>query len=67
MQIIEIYKSLQGESSYTGLPCVFVRLAGCNLRCGYCDTPDSLERTPTCTIHDCDGGERNLANPLRPE
>ncbi len=33
MQIIEIYKSLQGESSYAGLPCVFVRLAGCNLRC----------------------------------
>ena len=38
MQIIEIYKSLQGESSYTGLPCVFVRLAGCNLRCTWCDT-----------------------------
>jgi 7-carboxy-7-deazaguanine synthase len=38
MQIIEIYKSLQGESSYTGLPCVFVRLAGCNLRCVWCDS-----------------------------
>jgi 7-carboxy-7-deazaguanine synthase len=38
MQIIEIYKSLQGESSYTGLPCVFVRLAGCNLRCTWCDS-----------------------------
>ncbi len=38
MQIIEIYKSLQGESSYTGLPCVFVRLAGCNLRCAWCDS-----------------------------
>jgi 7-carboxy-7-deazaguanine synthase len=38
MQIIEIYKSLQGESSYTGLPCVFVRLAGCNLRCSWCDS-----------------------------
>ena len=37
MQIIEIYKSLQGESSYAGLPCVFVRLAGCNLRCVWCD------------------------------
>jgi len=38
MQIIEIYKSLQGESSYAGLPCVFVRLAGCNLRCAWCDS-----------------------------
>jgi 7-carboxy-7-deazaguanine synthase len=38
MRIIEIYKSLQGESSYTGLPCVFVRLAGCNLRCTWCDS-----------------------------
>jgi 7-carboxy-7-deazaguanine synthase len=38
MQIIEIYKSLQGESSYAGVPCVFVRLAGCNLRCVWCDS-----------------------------
>ena len=38
MQIIEIYKSLQGESSYAGLPCIFVRLAGCNLRCVWCDS-----------------------------
>ena len=38
MQIIEIYKSLQGESSYSGLPCVFVRTAGCNLRCVWCDS-----------------------------
>ena len=38
MQIIEIYKSLQGESTYAGLPCVFVRLTGCNLRCTWCDS-----------------------------
>lgn len=38
MQISEIYKSIQGESSYAGLPCVFVRLTGCNLRCDWCDS-----------------------------
>jgi 7-carboxy-7-deazaguanine synthase len=38
MQIIEIYKSIQGESSFAGLPCVFVRLAICNLRCTWCDS-----------------------------
>src|ERR1700691_3436562 len=34
----EIYLSLQGESTFAGLPCVFVRLTACNLRCSYCDT-----------------------------
>ncbi len=38
MQIIEIYKSLQCESSFAGLPCVFVRTAICNLRCTWCDS-----------------------------
>ena len=38
MKINEIYQSIQGESSYVGLPCVFVRLTYCNLRCSYCDT-----------------------------
>ncbi len=38
MKVNEIFYSIQGESSLAGLPCVFVRLSGCNLRCRYCDT-----------------------------
>ena len=38
MRLIELYKSVQGESSFAGLPCIFVRLAGCNLRCAWCDS-----------------------------
>jgi len=38
LKINEIFYSIQGESLYAGLPCVFVRLTGCNLRCAYCDT-----------------------------
>jgi len=65
--ISEIFSSFQGEGLFAGRRHVFLRLAGCNLRCGYCDTPDSLERTATCTVHDGDGGERSLANPLCPD
>lgn len=38
LNITEIFYSLQGESSYAGYPCVFIRLSECNLRCSYCDT-----------------------------
>ena len=38
LKVYEIYTSIQGESSYQGLPCVFIRLSGCNLRCAWCDT-----------------------------
>jgi len=36
--INEIYLSLQGESTFAGLPCIFIRLTACDLRCSYCDT-----------------------------
>ncbi len=42
MRIFEIYRSIQGESSYAGYPCTFVRTAGCSLRCVYCDTGYAL-------------------------
>ena len=38
----EIYKSVQGESTFVGVPCTFVRLTGCNLRCAWCDTPQAF-------------------------
>jgi len=38
MVVTEIFRSIQGESTFAGLPCVFVRLTGCNLRCHWCDT-----------------------------
>jgi 7-carboxy-7-deazaguanine synthase len=39
MLVSEIFLSIQGESTFAGLPCIFVRLAGCNLTCAWCDTP----------------------------
>jgi 7-carboxy-7-deazaguanine synthase len=43
LKVNEIFYSLQGESSYAGRPCVFIRLTGCNLRCSYCDTRYAYE------------------------
>ena len=43
MKISEIFTSIQGESTFCGLPCTFIRVAGCNLRCKYCDTTYALE------------------------
>ena len=50
LKLAEIFKSIQGESSFVGLPCSFVRLAGCNLRCSYCDTPYAWEPKFELTI-----------------
>src|SRR3954454_19384339 len=49
----EIYASLQGESTFAGLPCTFIRLTGCNLRCVWCDTPQAFyggKRKEGCVV-----------------
>lgn len=51
LRVCEIFKSIQGESSYAGWPCTFVRLTGCNLRCVYCDTKYAYD----------EGGDRTIA------
>ncbi|MFP3870041.1 MAG: radical SAM protein [Syntrophobacteria bacterium] len=43
LKVSEIFYSIQGESSYAGYPCVFIRLTGCNLRCSFCDTQYAYE------------------------
>jgi len=52
MKICEIFTSIQGESTFAGLPCTFVRLSGCNLRCVYCDTKYSYDEGIEMEIRD---------------
>ena len=52
LKINEIFYSLQGESTYAGLPCVFVRLSYCNLRCSYCDTEYAFYQGEDQTIEE---------------
>jgi 7-carboxy-7-deazaguanine synthase len=83
LDIAEIFKSIQGESTWAGLPCTFVRLARCNLRCAYCDTAyaygpgtrmsidEVLQQCTTlhCSLVEITGGEPLLqdATPLLAE
>lgn len=71
LQVNEIFYSIQGESSYAGRPCAFIRMTGCNLRCAYCDTqyayedgtwleiPDILQKVSLfdCRLVEITGGE----------
>lgn len=59
--IKEIYSSIQGESTWAGWPCVFVRLAGCDLRCSYCDSAYSFHGGKSMTIESVVEEVRRLA------
>ena len=61
MQITETYKSLQGESTYAGLPCVFVRLTGCNLRCSWCDSEYTFQGGRKMTVEEVLGEVSRLS------
>lgn len=60
----EIYTSLQGESTFAGLPCVFVRLTACNLRCSYCDTAYAFTEGRRTTVADVLAEIHRLAEPF---
>jgi 7-carboxy-7-deazaguanine synthase len=57
----EVYLSLQGESTFAGLPCVFVRLTACNLRCSYCDTAYAFTEGSPRQVSDIIADVQNFA------
>ena len=62
--INEIYLSLQGESTHAGLPCVFIRLTACNLRCSYCDTAYAFNEGKKMSLEEVLKRVRELAEPF---
>lgn len=60
----EVYLSLQGESTFAGLPCVFIRLTACNLRCSYCDTAYAFTEGKKWATEDILARVRELAKPF---
>jgi len=63
----EIYLSLQGESTFAGLPCVFIRLTACNLRCSYCDTAYAFAAGQKESLADLRAEVHRLAAPFLPK
>ena len=64
--INEIYLSLQGESTFAGLPCIFIRLTACDLRCSYCDTAYAFTDGKKQSLKEIGSEVRRLAAPFRP-
>jgi 7-carboxy-7-deazaguanine synthase len=60
LTVNEIFHSIQGESTYAGEPCVFVRLTACDLRCSWCDTPYAFHEGRKMSIDDVRGGRRSV-------
>jgi len=65
--INEIYLSLQGESTYAGLPCIFIRLTACNLRCSYCDTAYAFTEGARKPLEEALSEVDKLAAPFGPK
>lgn len=65
--INEIYLSLQGESTFAGLPCIFVRLTACNLRCSYCDTAYAFTEGQKKSLAEVRAEVNRLAEPFHPK
>jgi 7-carboxy-7-deazaguanine synthase len=65
LAVNEIFLSLQGESTFAGLPCVFVRLTACNLRCSYCDTAYAFTEGRKMAWNDVCAEVHRLAQPFR--
>jgi 7-carboxy-7-deazaguanine synthase len=61
--INEIYLSLQGESTFAGLPCIFIRLTACDLRCSYCDTAYAFSEGSKKSIEEIRAEVKRLAKP----
>ncbi len=82
MLVSEIFRSIQGESTHMGLSCVFIRLAGCNLKCGWCDTEYAQSKAKAkkftidqivkeakkykCSLLEITGGEPLMQDEARP-
>ena len=65
LNVNEIFLSLQGESTFAGLPCIFVRLTACNLRCSYCDTAYAFTEGKKISLADILTRIQALAQPFR--
>src|ERR1700744_4460067 len=63
----EIYVSLQGESTFAGLPCIFIRLTACDLRCSYCDTAYAFTAGKKKSLADILIEIKKLAAPCTPQ